>query len=66
MVNMVTVIKLQPSHNLTPVGKRWTWERGGGGGGGGLLRCLGVFWRKRGWRFDKWFIIKTLVPKLKL
>lgn len=45
--------------------------QGGGDIGGGLskpllLCCLGVFWRERGWRFDKWLIMKTLVPKLKL
>lgn len=36
---------------------------------GGLaeaLHCLSVFSEGGGWRFDKWLIMKTLVPKLKL
>ena len=42
-------------------GERWSWEAASSAL---LPGCL--LESKRGWRFDKWLIMKTLVPKLKL
>ena len=54
---------------LPSLGEKWTGEFGGAGGRSARLPCSAAWvssGEKRGWRLDKWLIMKTLVPKLKL